>query len=286
MATIIDGKELSRKKREEITAQAEDFARTYGRPPGLAVVLVGSDPASSIYVRNKGVACEQTGIRSFEHRLGEMTTQEELLSLIDELNGREEVDGILVQLPLPKHLGEKEVLLRIDPAKDVDGFHPFNMGMLLMGNPTLVPCTPRGIMVMLHEYGVEIKGKDAVIVGRSNIVGKPIALLLMMEHATITICHSRTRDLRNKVERADILVAAIGREEMIRGDWIKEGAVVIDVGMNRSETGKLKGDVQFSEAEGRASMITPVPGGVGPMTITMLLDNTLIAARARVSRRV
>lgn len=283
MATIIDGKELSRKKREEITAQAEDFARRHGRPPGLAVVLVGNDPASAIYVKNKGIACGQTDIRSFEHRLGETTTQEELLTLIDDLNARDEVDGILVQLPIPKHLDEKEVLLRIDPAKDVDGFHPFNMGMLLMGSPTLVPCTPRGIMVMLHEYGVEIKGKDAVIVGRSNIVGKPIALLLMMEHATITICHSRTRDLREKVARADILVAAIGKEEMIRGDWIKEGAVVIDVGMNRSETGKLKGDVQFPEAEKRASMITPVPGGVGPMTITMLLDNTLIAARARVS---
>lgn len=283
MATIIDGKELSRKKRSEITAQSEEFARTYGRQPGLAVVLVGSDPASAIYVRNKGIACGQTGIRSFEYRLDEKTTQQELLALIDELNGRDEVDGILVQLPIPKHLNEKEVLLRIDPAKDVDGFHPFNMGMLLMGSPTLVPCTPRGIMEMLHEYGVEIRGKDAVVIGRSNIVGKPIALLLMMEHATITICHSRTRDLKDKIKRADIVVAAIGKEEMIRGDWIKDGAVVIDVGMNRSETGKLKGDVEFSEAEKHASMITPVPGGVGPMTITMLLDNTLIAAKARLS---
>jgi methylenetetrahydrofolate dehydrogenase (NADP+) / methenyltetrahydrofolate cyclohydrolase len=283
LATIIDGKELSLKKRAEITIRAEEFAKTYGRPPGLAVVLVGNDSASGIYVRNKKIACEQTGIRSFEYRLEEMTAQQELLKLIDDLNERNEVDGILVQLPLPSHLDEKEVLLRIDPAKDVDGFHPFNMGRLLEGDPTLVPCTPKGIIYMLHEYGVEIKGKDAVIIGRSNIVGKPIALLLMMEHATITICHSRTKGLKDKVAGADIVVAAIGKTEMICGDWIKDGAVVIDVGMNRSETGKLKGDVQFSEAEKHASLITPVPGGVGPMTITMLLDNTLIAALARTS---
>jgi len=332
---IIDGKELSRKKREEISRQAGEFSRAHGRPPGLAVVLVGQDPASAIYVRNKKAGCEQCGIRSFEHLLPESTTQKELLALIDTLNAEDAVDGILVQLPLPSHLQEREVLLRIDPAKfehllpesttqkellalidtlnaddavdgilvqlplpshlqerevllridpakDVDGFHPYSMGRLLMGEPTLVPCTPRGIMYMLDEHGIDPKGKDAVIIGRSNIVGKPAALLLMMRHATITICHSRTLNLDRKVASADIVVAAIGRPEFIRGEWIKEGAVVIDVGMNRTEAG-LKGDVEFEGAKRRASLITPVPGGVGPMTITMLLDNTLIAARARVS---
>jgi len=283
VGTIIDGKELSSKKRAETAKAAAEFAGTYNRAPGLAVILVGSDPASGIYVKNKKIACEQSGIMSFEYRLDEKTSQDELLKLIDELNNKEEVDGILVQLPLPSHLKEEEILLKIDPAKDVDGFHPYNMGMLLMGKPTLVPCTPRGIISMLHEYGVEIKGKDAVIVGRSNIVGKPIALLLMMEHATITVCHSRTADLKEKVSRADIVVAAIGKAEMIRGEWIKDGAVVIDVGVNRMENGKLKGDVQFEEASRHARLITPVPGGVGPMTITMLLENTLVAAKARVS---
>ncbi len=282
MGNIIDGKELSRRKREEITQQAEDFSRRYGRPPGLAVVLVGQDPASAIYVRNKKAGCEQCGIRSFEYLLNENASQEELLALIDRLNADDGVDGILVQLPLPAHLRERDVLLRIDPSKDVDGFHPYSMGRLLMGEPTLVPCTPRGIIYMLDEHGVDLKGKDAVIIGRSNIVGKPAALLLMMRHATITICHSRTQDLAGKVAAADVVVAAIGRAEFVRGEWIKDGAVVIDVGMNRTETG-LKGDVQFDEAKKRASLITPVPGGVGPMTITMLLDNTLVAAKARVS---
>ena len=282
MGPSIDGTELSRRKREEITVRAGEFARRYGRRPGLAVVLVGNDPASAIYVRNKKAGCEQCGIRSFEFLLGEETTQAALLALIDRLNADDEVDGILVQLPLPGHLQEHEVLLRIDPAKDVDGLHPYSMGRLLMGEPSLVPCTPRGIMYMLDEHGVELKGKDAVIVGRSNIVGKPPALLLMMRHATIAICHSRTRDLDRKVAAADIVVAAIGRSEFIKGSWIKEGAVVIDVGMNRTEAG-LKGDVEFEEARKRASLITPVPGGVGPMTITMLLENTLIAAQARAS---
>jgi methylenetetrahydrofolate dehydrogenase (NADP+) / methenyltetrahydrofolate cyclohydrolase len=282
VARIIDGKELSARKRIQITEEANAFARKHGRAPGLAVVLVGEDPASAIYVKNKGIACEQCGIRSFTHKLSAGTARPELLALVDSLNAQDDVDGILVQLPLPGHLKEEEVLLRIDPSKDVDGFHPINMGRLLMGSPTLVPCTPRGIMEMLHDYGCEIKGKDAVIVGRSNIVGKPIALLLMMEHATITVCHSRTRDLPEKIGRADIVVAAIGKPEMVKGEWIKEGAVVIDVGVNRTEAG-LKGDVEFKEAEKRASLITPVPGGVGPMTITMLLENTLIAAKARVS---
>ena len=282
MAQIIDGKELASRKRTAIAEEVKAFSERYGRVPGLAVVLVGEDPASSIYVKNKKLACEKAGITSLSWQLSADTSRAELLGLIDELNANPGVDGILVQLPLPDGLNEEEVLLRIDPAKDVDGFHPFNMGMLLTGTPTLVPCTPRGIMEMLHDSGVELKGKDAVVVGRSNIVGKPIALLLMMEHATITVCHSRTKDLAEKVSRADIVVAAIGKPEMVRGSWIKEGAVVVDVGVNRTEAG-LKGDVEFGEASKRASLITPVPGGVGPMTITMLLENTLIAARARMS---
>lgn len=282
MAQIIDGKDLASRKRTAIAEEVKAFSARYGRVPGLAVVLVGEDPASSIYVKNKKLACEKAGITSLSWQLSADTSRAELLGLIDELNANPGVDGILVQLPLPGGLNEEEVLLRIDPAKDVDGFHPFNMGMLLTGTPTLVPCTPRGIMEMLRDSGVELKGKDAVVVGRSNIVGKPIALLLMMEHATITVCHSRTKNLAEKISRADIVVAAIGKPEMVRGSWIKEGAVVIDVGVNRTEAG-LKGDVEFGEASKRASLITPVPGGVGPMTITMLLENTLIAARARMS---
>jgi methylenetetrahydrofolate dehydrogenase (NADP+)/methenyltetrahydrofolate cyclohydrolase len=283
VARIIDGKELASRKRNDIAEAVKEFSAKYGRVPGLAVVLVGEDPASGIYVKNKKIACEGAGLKSMSYHLDAGISQAELIGLIDELNANGEVDGILVQLPLPKHLNEEEVLLRIDPSKDVDGFHPYNMGMLLMGSPTLVPCTPKGIMVMLQDYGVELKGKDAVIVGRSNIVGKPIALLLMMEHATITVCHSRTRDLAEKISRADIVVAAIGKAEMVKGSWIKEGAVVIDVGVNRTENG-LKGDVEFEEAAKRASLITPVPGGVGPMTITMLLENTLTAAKARAAR--
>lgn len=282
MAIIIDGNELSRKKREDIKEQAASFAARYGRPAGLAVVLVGEDPASAIYVRNKKKACENTGIRSFDFHLDVAAGREELLSLVKQLNGDPEVDGILVQLPLPAHLDSQEILLAIDPGKDVDGFHPYNMGRLLTGEPTLVPCTPAGIMCMLREYQVEIRGRDAVVVGRSNIVGKPMALLLMMDHATVTICHSRTRDLDRKVKAADIVVAAIGKPDLIRGSWIRDGAVVIDVGMNRTDAG-LKGDVEFEEAKRHASLITPVPGGVGPMTITMLLDNTLRAAKAHVS---
>ena len=282
MAIIIDGNELSRKKREDIKEQAASFAARYGRPAGLAVVLVGEDPASAIHVRNKKKACENTGIRSFDYHLDVAAGREELLSLVKQLNGDPEVDGILVQLPLPAHLDSQEILLAIDPGKDVDGFHPYNMGRLLTGEPTLVPCTPAGIMCMLREHQVELKGKDAVVVGRSNIVGKPMALLLMMEHATVTICHSRTRDLDRKVKAADIVVAAIGKPDLIRGSWIRDGAVVIDVGMNRTDAG-LKGDVEFEEAKRHASLITPVPGGVGPMTITMLLDNTLRAAKSHVS---
>lgn len=281
MAIIIDGNELSRKKRQTIAQEASDFTQRHGRPPGLAVVLVGEDPASAIYVRNKKKACETAGIWSFDYPLDASTSREALLDLVKALNADPAVDGILVQLPLPSHLDSQEVLLTIDPAKDVDGFHPYNMGRLLTGEPTLVPCTPAGIMCMLAEHRVPLKGKDAVVVGRSNIVGKPMALLLMMEHATVTICHSRTQGLDRKVAASDVVVAAIGKAEMIRGEWIKEGAVVIDVGMNRTGAG-LRGDVQFEEASQRASLITPVPGGVGPMTITMLLDNTLRAARTHV----
>lgn len=277
MSTIIDGKALAEKKRAAVADEARAFAQRYGRAPGLAVVLVGNDPASSIYVRNKKNDCAQAGITSFDHTLDERITQSELLALIQKLNADKNVDGILVQLPLPEHLNAQEVLLAISPDKDVDGFHPYNMGRLLTGEPTLVPCTPAGVMAMLHEYGVELKGKDAVVVGRSNIVGKPMALLLMMEHATVTICHSRTRELERKIGQADIVVAAIGKAEMVKGSWIKPGAVVIDVGMNRTEKG-LKGDVEYAQAAEHASFITPVPGGVGPMTRAMLLENTMIAA--------
>jgi len=282
LGNIIDGKILAEKKREDISMRAHAFADTYGRPPGLAVVLVGNDPASSVYVRNKKRACEQTGITSFDYHLDEDTTHKEILALIDKLNERDDVDGILVQLPLPSQLMEEEILVKIDPGKDVDGFHPYNLGRLLMGEPSLVPCTPTGIMYMLDEYGVDIDGKDAVIIGRSNIVGKPMAILLMMRHATITICHSHTKDLPQRVKSADIVVAATGKPHMVRGDWIKDGAVVIDVGISRTESG-LVGDVDFHEAIQHASLITPVPGGVGPMTITMLLENTLIAAKSHVS---
>ena len=282
MATIIDGNALSKKKRHETALAANMFTEKYGRPPGLAVVLVGEDPASAIYVRNKKKACETAGLRSFDFHLDAATNRDELLALVKKLNADPDVDGILVQFPVPPHLDSQEIQLAIDPEKDVDGLHPYNLGRLLSGTPTLVPCTPSGIMCMLREYGVSLKGKDAVVIGRSNLVGKPIAVLLMMEHATITVCHSRTLDLDKKVKAADIVVAAIGKAEMIRGEWIKEGAVVIDVGMNRTEAG-LKGDVQFEEASGRASLITPVPGGVGPMTVTMLLDNTLRAAMNHVS---
>jgi methylenetetrahydrofolate dehydrogenase (NADP+)/methenyltetrahydrofolate cyclohydrolase len=284
VVSIIDGNELSRGKRLIMAEEAGDFSRKYGRQPGLAVVLVGEDPASAIYVRNKKKACEAAGLRSFDHHLDAGTGREELLALIGKLNADPAVDGILVQFPVPPHLDPQEIQLAIDPGKDVDGLHPYNLGRLLSGTPTLVPCTPAGIMCMLSEYSVALKGRDAVVIGRSNLVGKPVALLLMMEHATVTICHSRTHGLDRKVRNADIVVAAVGRAEMIRGDWIREGAVVIDVGMNRTEAG-LKGDVQFDEAIKRASLITPVPGGVGPMTITMLLDNTLRAAKNHVEKK-
>ena len=275
---IIDGKATSAAIREEIREQTAQFAKTAGFVPGLAVVLVGENPASQVYVRNKARACEEVGFLSEVYRLPEQTTQKELLSLIDKLNADKKIHGILVQLPLPKHLDETELLLRISPNKDVDAFHPFNVGKLTIGDPVFLPCTPAGIMELLRRYGIDPCGKQCVVVGRSNIVGKPMALLLLAANGTVTVCHSRTPDLAAKTREADILVVAIGKAKFISADMVKEGAVVIDVGMDRDENGKLCGDVDFETVAPKCSYITPVPGGVGPMTITMLLQNTLKSA--------
>ena len=277
-AVVIDGKAVAREMEEEMRAEVERLAGS-GVRPGLAVALVGEDPASKVYVGNKTKACERLGIASFPYELPEETSEEEILRLIAELNARKDVHGILVQLPLPKHIDSKKVLLALDPAKDVDGFHPINVGYLFIDQSPLPPCTPSGIMELLKRAGVELKGKHAVVVGRSNIVGKPVAIMLLKEHATVTICHSRTVDLPEVCRSADVLVAAVGKPEMVKGDWIKPCAVVIDVGVNRVE-GKLVGDVEFSAAVERAAAITPVPGGVGPMTISMLMRNTVNAAKA------
>lgn len=277
-AQIIDGKKISAEVREELKAEVAKL-KEKGLTPGLAVVLVGENPASQIYVRNKTKACEEVGIKSFQHTLPGDIKEEELLSLIRELNAAKDVHGILVQLPLPSRMDSEAVLDLISPSKDVDGFHPYNMGRLMIGNALLQPCTPYGIMRLLDSTGVDASGKNAVIIGRSNIVGKPMAMMLLKRNATVTICHSKTKDLPEKVREADILVAAIGRDRFVKGDWIKEGAVVIDVGMNRAPDGKLTGDVDFDAASLKASHITPVPGGVGPMTIAMLLKNTVAAAR-------
>lgn len=274
-AVRMDGKALAAKVKEEVRCQVEQL----DRKPGLAVILVGDNPASRVYVNGKKKDCGECGIYSEEYALPEETTQAELLELIDTLNGREDVDGILVQLPLPKHLNEKEVLLAIRPDKDVDCFHPFNVGQLMIGEKGFQPCTPAGVMRMLEEYGVDPAGKHCVIVGRSNIVGKPQAMLMVRKNATVTICHTKTRDLKAECLRADILVAAAGRVGLITGDMVKEGAVVVDVAMNRNEQGKLCGDVVYDQAADKASYITPVPGGVGPMTRAMLMENTLFAAR-------
>ncbi len=278
---IIDGKHIAAKVRGEV-AQAVKDLRARGIDPGLTVVRVGEDPASAIYVRGKRKDCEEVGIRSDEHHLPVTTSQGELMALIARLNADRAVHGILVQLPLPKQLDERQVLDAIDPRKDADGFHPFNVGALSIGIPGVPrPCTPAGVMRMLEETRVDPKGKRALVVGRSNIVGKPMALMLLEKHATVTIAHSRTQDLAAEVGRADILVAAIGKAELVKGAWVKPGAVVIDVGMNRLADGKLVGDVEYAEAAQRASAITPVPGGVGPMTRAMLLVNTVdLAGRA------
>ncbi|MFO7764896.1 MAG: bifunctional methylenetetrahydrofolate dehydrogenase/methenyltetrahydrofolate cyclohydrolase FolD [Pelovirga sp.] len=280
MAQIIDGKALAGQIREEIAQQTQELIAT-GVTPGLAVVLVGEDPASRVYVTMKEKACAAAGIYSVEHKLAADTSEQELLQLVEQLNQDDRIDGILVQLPLPDQIDEANILEAISPAKDVDGFHPFNVGRLVTGNPLFKPCTPYGVMVMLQRVGVDLKGKNVVVVGRSNIVGKPVALMCLAEHATVTMCHSRTRDLAARVAAADVVIAAVGRPEMIQGDWIKPGAVVIDVGVNRVGDKKLVGDVAFAEAAQRASAITPVPGGVGPMTIAMLLHNTLESARRR-----
>ena len=280
MNKIIDGKSIAARLRESIAADVVQL-KTAGTTPGLAVVLVGEDPASRVYVSMKEKACEQAGIYSDEHKLPAETTEAQLLALIDELNRDSRIDGILVQLPLPAQIDEGKILEAISPKKDVDGFHPYNVGRLVTGNPLFQPCTPYGVMKMLEATGVDLAGKEVVVVGRSNIVGKPVALMCLAQHATVTICHSRTRDLAARVRSADVVIAAVGRPEMIKGDWIKEGAVVIDVGVNRVGDKKLVGDVEFEAARARASAITPVPGGVGPMTITMLLYNTVESAKRR-----
>ncbi|AUX22938.1 bifunctional protein FolD [Sorangium cellulosum] len=284
-AKILDGKAIAQKVRDEVREGAARFAAAHGRSPGLDVVLVGDDPASVTHTRNKEKQSNDVGMRGRLHRLAADTTEAALLARIAELNADDTVDGILVQLPLPPHLREQRVLDAVDPAKDVDGLHPLNAGLLAMGRPGgLVPATPSGCMRLLAEAGVEIAGARALVVGRSNLVGRPTAALLLARHATVTIAHSRTRDLSALCREADILVAAVGRAKLIAGDWIKEGATVIDVGMNRDEAGKLVGDVDFDAARERAAWITPVPGGVGPMTIASLLATTLRAAEARAAR--
>lgn len=274
-ATIIDGKALAKEVRAQIKQRVAELAEKTGKKPGLAVVLVGENPASQIYVRNKERAATNIGFTSKVIRLPEETSQEALLDLVDQLNRDDAVHGILVQMPLPRHIDVDAVIRAIDPDKDVDGFHVVNAGRLMVGQEGFQSCTPKGVMRMLKHLGVKIAGKHAVVVGRSNIVGKPMAMMLLRENATVTVCHSRTADLGAITRQADILVVAVGRSELIRGDMIKPGAIVIDVGMNRDEAGKLHGDVAFSEAVEVAGAITPVPGGVGPMTIAMLMENTL-----------
>jgi len=284
MTGIIDGKAVAKEVQKQIKEEVEGLERRWGLAPGLAVVLVGDDPGSHIYVRNKEKACKEVGIKSFEHLLPATILEKELLTLVQQLNKDKNVHGILVQLPLPPHIRAEKVLEAISPYKDIDGFHPMSQGMLMLGADGFRPCTPMGIMRLLAAVGCDPRGKNAVVVGRSTIVGKPIALMLLEKHATVTICHSRTVSLRDEVGRADILVVAIGKAGLVRGDWIKPGAVVIDVGVNRLPSGKLSGDVEFETAKTRASAITPVPGGVGPMTICMLLYNTLKAAKYSLQR--
>lgn len=277
-AQVIDGKAIAAKVRGRIAGQVEEL-KQQGITPGLAVVLVGEDPASKVYVGMKKKMCIELGMHSADYELPADTSEANLLALIDQLNNDDKIHGILVQLPLPAHIDTDKVLEAISPMKDADGFHPYNVGRLAIGKPTFQPCTPYGVMVMLDEIGYDLKGKEVVVVGRSNIVGKPIALMCLAKHATVTICHSRTKDLADVVRRADVVIAAVGKAEMVKGDWIKPGAVVIDVGINRVGEKKLVGDVEYVTAAERASAITPVPGGVGPMTIAMLLQNTLESAQ-------
>lgn len=280
MAMRIDGKQISAQMRAEIREECAQFVAQHGYAPGLAVVIVGDNPASQVYVRNKKKACEEVGFYSEVHKLPASTSGAELNALIDRLNESSSIHGILVQLPLPAHLDETEVLLRIRPDKDVDAFHPWNVGKIMIGNPDFLPCTPAGVMALLERSGIDPAGKRCVVVGRSNIVGKPMAMLLLHANGTVTVCHSRTKDLPAICREADILVVAIGKADFIGADMVKPGAVVIDVGMNRKPDGKLTGDVDYAAVEPIASAITPVPGGVGPMTITMLLRNTLTSARS------
>lgn len=277
MAKLLMGKEVSARIKAELKTEVENLKKQ-GITPGLAVIIVGEDPASQVYVRNKERACEECGIYSEKYALPEETTQEELLELIDKLNKKNDISGILVQLPVPKHIDEKTVINAIDPKKDVDAFHPVNVGKIMVGNYDFVPCTPAGVMELINESGIDVAGKECVVVGRSNIVGKPQAMLLLHKNGTVTICHSKTKNLKEKTKNADILVAAVGIPNFIKGDMIKEGAVVIDVGINRLENKKLCGDVEFESAQKVAGAITPVPGGVGPMTIAMLMKNTVKAA--------
>ncbi|MFA5285241.1 MAG: bifunctional methylenetetrahydrofolate dehydrogenase/methenyltetrahydrofolate cyclohydrolase FolD [Smithellaceae bacterium] len=279
MSIIIDGSKIAQDIRSEVREETSVLKEKTGIVPGLAVVLVGEDPASQIYVGRKANACAEVGFLSREYRLPADTSEAKLLGLINDLNHDRLIHGILVQLPLPKHIATDKIIAAIDPHKDVDGFHPVNVGGLVTGSPLFVPCTPRGIMELIDRTGIVLAGKDAVVVGRSNIVGKPMALLLLAQNATVTMCHSKTKDLPKVTARADVLIAAVGRARMITADMVKEGAVVIDVGVNRLDNGKLVGDVAFDEVAARASCITPVPGGVGPMTIAMLMKNTLEAAR-------
>ena len=276
---IIDGKKVSANVKESVRLECERLVKEHGVTPGLAVVIVGDDPASRVYVNNKKKACELVGFKSEEYALPAETTQEELLSLVDTLNNKDDINGILVQLPLPKHLDDKSVIERISPKKDVDAFHAVNVGKIMLGEYDFLPCTPAGVMEMLHQYEITVEGKQCVVIGRSNIVGKPMGMLLLHENGTVTICHSRTANLKEVCQRADILVAAVGRAKFVTADMVKDGAVVIDVGMNRDENGKLCGDVDFENVKDKCSYITPVPGGVGPMTIATLMKNTIKACK-------
>lgn len=281
MANLIDGKKISAEVKEKVRLETASLMEKHGIQPGLAVVIVGNDPASRVYVNNKKKACEAVGFRSWEYALPEDTTQAELLELVEALNAEKNVNGILVQLPVPAQIDDKAIINAISPAKDVDAFHPENVGQIMIGDYKFLPCTPAGVMELIDSTGIEVSGKKCVVIGRSNIVGKPMAMLLLHRSGTVTICHSRTVDLPSVTKEADILVAAVGKANFVTGDMVKEGAVVIDVGMNRLENGKLCGDVNFAEVEPKASWITPVPGGVGPMTIAMLMRNTLTAAKSQ-----
>ena len=280
MAQLIDGKKISLEIKDEVKEEAKKLVES-GVTPCLAVILVGENPASQVYVRNKKKACEYVGIKSLSYELPSETTEEELLKLIDDLNKNPECNGILVQLPLPKHIDEDKVLLAISPEKDVDGFHPYNVGLLSIGNAVLKACTPAGCIELLKRSNIEITGKKCVVIGRSNIVGKPVSMLLLAENGTVSICHSKTKNLEDELKSADIIIAAVGRPNFLKGDMISDGVVIIDVGINRLENGKLCGDVDFEQCEKKAAFITPVPGGVGPMTIAMLMKNCISACKSQ-----